>query len=317
MPSFNVVNYSLRPNKSIQRSLIFEGYKTLQEQLALDDILYIGFGSIWFSDFISAHKNLHIDRMISIESDDIGFRRAEFNKPFRCVDVKNDISTNVLREISENKSLRSVPWFVWLDYDGVLDESVVEDLRLVIENAPPNSALITTFNADNRNMKNYGKPKDRPERLKNLLGDVVPDDLSKEKCDGTQFAETLADLTSNFLKSSALQISRPGGFEAAFRVHYRDGADMVTVGGFLPNIGTKSTVRQIIESPQWPCLPKIAVTTPPLTLKESAILQAQLPRTKRLTRAAIRRLGFDLEEEQILAYEMYYKYYPAYAQITT
>jgi hypothetical protein len=35
MPSFDVVNYSLRPSKSIQRQLVFEGVRQLQGGLNL------------------------------------------------------------------------------------------------------------------------------------------------------------------------------------------------------------------------------------------------------------------------------------------
>ena len=60
MPSFDVVNYSLRPNKSIQRTIVFEAVSILQGWLRLENLLYIGFGSIWFTDFQLAHKFLRV-----------------------------------------------------------------------------------------------------------------------------------------------------------------------------------------------------------------------------------------------------------------
>ena len=62
MPSFNVVNYSLRPSKSIQRQVVFEGVRNLQSRLDAEDQMYVGFGSIWFTDFILAHKNARHSR---------------------------------------------------------------------------------------------------------------------------------------------------------------------------------------------------------------------------------------------------------------
>ena len=56
MDSFNIVNYSLRPSKSIQRQIIFDGVRTLQLNWAHDQAVYIGLGSVWFTDFIMAHK---------------------------------------------------------------------------------------------------------------------------------------------------------------------------------------------------------------------------------------------------------------------
>ena len=62
MRSFDAVNYSLRPSKTIQRQLVFEGVRMLQ--VALDPVkAYIGFGSIWFTDFVMAHK-IWVSKMI-------------------------------------------------------------------------------------------------------------------------------------------------------------------------------------------------------------------------------------------------------------
>lgn len=313
MPSFNVVNYSLRPNKGIQRSIVFEGLQTLQEQLGLRDCIYIGFGSIWFTDFVIAHKMLNISSMISIEANDIGCKRANFNRPFRTVQVEYGMSTEVLTKISLTEKLNYRHWIVWLDYDGALDETVVEDLRFVIENAPPNSVLITTFNA---NGNKYGRPKQRAERIRTILGEVVPEELSAQQCDDENIATTLAKYVGDFMTSSAIGISRPGGFEKTFSIQYRDGASMVTVGGVLPTIGAVTSVRHCTSDSAWGGCPSMPITAPLLTLKEAAILQAQLPRARPLNRKTIQKLGFDLEEDQIKAFERFYKYYPSFAQIS-
>lgn len=76
MASFDSVNYSLRPSKSVQRGLVFEGLRAVSNSVDLRNAVYIGFGSIWFTDFVMAHKVLNIDDMVSIEANEIGFRRA-------------------------------------------------------------------------------------------------------------------------------------------------------------------------------------------------------------------------------------------------
>ncbi len=314
MASFNVVNYSLRPSKSIQRSIIFEGCKQIQNSLGLTDIVYIGFGSIWFTDFITAHKSLNVNDMISIEANDIGFKRAEFNRPFKSISIFNELSSDALKEISKNEKYNKRPWIVWLDYDGCLDETAVEDLRYIIENAPPQSFLMTTFDAK---AHKYGKPRQRLERLSQLLGAVVPDECDPSDLSDDKMAETLTKLLTNFLVSTAARIVRPGGFVPCFSVTYQDGTPMATVGGVLPTLGTLPQLRQIVSENGWPGFLKQRISAPHLTLKEAATLQAQLPRRNKLSRKSIQRLGFDLEEEQISSFEKYYKYYPSYAQIST
>ena len=92
MSSTGAVNFSVRQNKAIERLLAFESLRRL---LMLNDDLdyvYVGLGSVWFVDFDMAHRELSIDTMISIEADDVVFRRAEFNKPFRTVEVIHGLS---------------------------------------------------------------------------------------------------------------------------------------------------------------------------------------------------------------------------------
>src|ERR1035441_6315346 len=180
MPSFDAINYSLRPSKSIQRQLVFSGVRILQSHLHLERLAYIGLGSIWFTDFVLAHKVLGVDDMVSMEHHDIGYQRAVFNAPYATVRVEHGYSYDILPTLYKDARLSGRPWMVWLDYDYDLNESVRDDLRSLVENVPENSVVLTTFNGLDRK---YGqRPADRPDRLKSLLGSAVPDDLAATAC---------------------------------------------------------------------------------------------------------------------------------------
>jgi hypothetical protein len=312
MASFDAVNYSLRPSKSIQRQLVFSGVRLLQDGLDLERLVYIGFGSIWFTDFVMAHKLLGVDDMVSIEGDEIGYRRARYNSPFATVRVFQGKSYDVLPSLYDDAVIKSRPWLVWMDYDYGLDETVRSDLRSLIENAPANSVLLVTFNGLE---SKYGKPPERPGRLREILGSVVPDDLAKEDCKDEAMQRTLAQLTTDYMKSVAADLSRPGGFVPAFRLLYRDGAPMVTVGGILPTKGAARVAVDMVARTSWPGIPPMPIVAPHLTIREASALQALLPSAARLTRETIQTLGFDLEDEQIAAFETYYRQYPSFAQI--
>jgi len=311
MSSFDSINYSLRPSKSIQRQLVFDGVRMLQVHLDLEALVYIGFGSIWFSDFVMAHKILAVNSMVSIESSEIGYRRAVYNAPYKIVRVEPGFSYDVLPKFFTDATLAH-PWMIWLDFDYELNESARDDIRSVIEKAPANSILLVTFNG--LDFK-YGSAKDRPERLRALLGAVVPDDLSKDACKDSQMQETIADLALGYMKSIAADIARPGGFVPAFRLVYKDGASMVTVGGILPAKGAARVATDVVNAQNWPCRPEKPIQAPHLTIREAACLQSKLPSVDRLTRAMVQELGFDLQDEQLEAFETYYRQYPAYAQI--
>jgi hypothetical protein len=311
MPSFDTVNYSLRPSKSIQRQLVFEGVRVLQGAVGPAQV-YIGFGSIWFTDFVMAHKVLSIDDMVSIESDEIGYRRAVFNSPYATVRVCQGFSSAVLPALYDDEAITRRPWMVWLDYDSEFDEAKRDDIRSIIENAPVNSILLVTFNGHEMR---YGHAPERPELLKRLFGSVVPDDLPKRSCRDDRMQETLADFTIDLMKSIAGELARPGGFIPAFRLIYKDTAPMVTVGGLLPSLGAVRTASGVISEANWPCRPEKPIAAPHLTIREAALLQSQLPCAERLSRVLVQRLGFDLEDDQIEAFERYYRQYPAFAQI--
>ena len=312
MPSFDVVNYSLRPNKSIQRQIAFHGMRTFQSRLDLGRMSYVGLGSIWFTDFVMAHKLLDIGQMVSIESDDIGYHRALFNKPYATVRVLHGRSSEVLHTLLEDRALNDLPWVVWLDYDGHFEEELKSDVRSVIERAPRNTILLVTFNGKDRR---YGRAKNRPGELRELFGDVVPDKLSISECRDTQMQDTLAELATNFMKCVASEAARPGGFIPGFRMIYKDTSAMVTVGGILPSEEKVMKAKEVVDSEDWRCRPGKRIVAPLLTMREAGALQTQLPRDHELSRSCVQCLGFDLESEQIEAFQGYYREYPSFAQI--
>lgn len=312
MASFDVVNYSLRPSKSIQRQLVFEGVLKLKSHMDLERQVYVGFGSIWFTDFVLAHRMLGIDDMVSIEANDVGYRRAVFNSPYATVRVRHGFSSEVLPTLYADEVVRGRPWLVWLDYDYQFDETLKTDILSIIENAPANSILLVTFNG--HEMK-YGAAPDRPERLRELFGASVPDDLSKNACREDRMQETLADLARDFMQSTANDLARPGGFIPAFRIVYRDNAPMVTVGGILPAKGAAAIAALVVNDQGWRCCPAKRIVAPHLTIREASVLQSRLPSPDRLDRDAVKALGFDLEDDQLEAFETYYRQYPSFAQI--
>lgn len=311
MSSFNLVNYSLRTNKSIQRSLVFEGARLLKHGLSLSRIGYVGFGSLWFTDFVTAHKALGIHHMYSMERDRVGYARAKFNQPFKTIHVQKGECSHLLPKFLLSKEGLARPWLIWLDYDVGLDGDIVDDLRQVIEKAPANSILVVTMNC-----RNLGKPNQRVARLKALLGGVVPDELDTSACQDELIQMTLLKILTDFLLSTGANAARPGGFVPAFRIAYQDGTPMITFGGVLPSKQNLTDAIRITRQTNWPGFVSKPVVVPPLTLREAASLQSQLPGDRRLTRRGVRALGFDLELEHVRSFEKFYRYYPFYAQIS-
>ncbi|ADG08961.1 hypothetical protein B7G68_02320 [Caulobacter segnis] len=315
MASFDTVNYSLRPNKAIQRQIVFDGLDQIDRVVPLRTSLYIGFGSVWFTDFILAHRRLGITDMISIENKAIGAARARFNAPFKSVKVEEGDSNAVLGNLANNEVLCSKQWIVWLDYDRSLSQEVLNDIVTVMTHASENSILLITINASPGSL---GKsPRVREAYIRGLLGDSVSQDYGASNFEAESIVETLSTSLRAYIIDKAVQLGRPGGYVPAFNMSYRDGAPMLTVGGVLPALGARPAIRATVNEPTWPGSPTIPIQAPPLTLKEVGALQRLLPAARPPSRAALRRLGFDLEEEQLAAYCEHYKRYPAFLQVVT
>lgn len=313
MASFDLVNYSLRPSKSIQRQIVFDGIRGIRTSLTLDEMVYIGLGSVWFTDFVMAHELLEIKDMVSMEKHDIGYSRARFNVPYATVQVRHGSVSEVMPSLYDDDSLMARPWVIWLDYDQEFDENLRAEVRTLVERAPADSVVLITIEGKE---SEYGKePDERISRLRQLFGDIVPDDLSKDACRGGKTPDTLANYLLDFFGAAAAAVARPGEFVPAFRIIYRDTATMITVGGVLAGQKKAAAARARVEGAEWRCQPASRIVAPHLTIREALALRAKLPTVGGLSRKMVNEVGFDLADEQIKVFETYYKEYPAYAEV--
>ncbi|MGH7989319.1 MAG: O-methyltransferase, partial [Limisphaerales bacterium] len=84
--SYRKIHYLLRPAKNVQRKMLCEAFQRLGKAKDVKEYRYVGFGSMYYGDFVLFHRILGIEHMTSIEHED-GAPRAEFNKPYSCIDV--------------------------------------------------------------------------------------------------------------------------------------------------------------------------------------------------------------------------------------
>ena len=89
-----------RPAKSVERKMLCEALKRLLNFSDLGKYKYIGFGSIFFSDFSLIHKSFGIKDMISIDNKEKDKERFKFNCPYKCVELQFGESNDILPIIS-------------------------------------------------------------------------------------------------------------------------------------------------------------------------------------------------------------------------
>lgn len=314
MASFDAVNYAIRPNKNVERKLVFSSLRELDRQFDLSGHRYIGLGSVWFVDFVLAHKSLGIADMVSIESDAIGHRRAEFNRPLSCIEVILGESSAVLPGIDYTDK----PSLLWLDYDSGIGGPVLQDIANILPILRPGSVFIVTLSAKKADLPSEdvnGEPMTPEQALREVAGDLVAPVLPPQRFRKTDYPKLIAEIVSNQFQSIALQTRGEKTWVEMFKIEYVDSTQMVTVGGFVSTPDTEEDARRVVDDERWRGIETAPIALPPLTLKEKIALDSLMPSTSPPTPQRVHQLGFALRSDQIDAYHRHYRDYPVFGEM--
>jgi len=232
MRSFDLINYAIRPNKTVERKIVFAGLAKLSRVFGLSRYRYIGFGAPWFVDFLMAHKILGMESMISIESSSLGFQRSTFNCPLACISPMEGLSTHVIPELGLEQS----PATVWFDYDLGIGGPVLADIELLMSKCALNSIVIVTIAAakDLLPTKDENEqPIDEEASLRRIAGDLVPTPLPPKRLQPSHYAQLLCQVLTNQFESAVVNSGRAAKFIKLFEIVYSDSKRMATVGGIV------------------------------------------------------------------------------------
>jgi hypothetical protein len=314
MPSFDAVNYAIRPNKTVERNIVFSGLVKLSRIVDLSAHQYVGLGSLWFVDFLMAHKALGIKSMISIEQSEIGYIRSEFNRPLACIKVVRGETTLVIPKLN----FESNPSIVWFDYDSSIGGPVIPDIAMLAARCAPNSILIVTINAkrDELPEKDEKDAEIDPETsLRRIAGDLVPTPLSPKALQRQNYPRLLCEVLANQLQNATVNSGRTESFIKLFDLVYSDGTPMVTIGGIIAAADKAGEIRKLVDSQGWEGIVPKSIAVPPLTVKEKLALDRMMPSPNPPTDAQMNEIGFQLKREQIDTYHRHYQHYPMFGEI--
>ena len=277
LPSFERVNYALRPAKNVERKMLVEAFRKLIGFAPPEEYRYVGFGATHFIDFALFHRQLEMGKMVSVEIHENKRRRVEFNRPFKCIELEFGSSNEVLPRLSWNE--RTI---AWLDYDYKLDSSVLTDAGFFSSRALSGSVLIITVDAEKED------PDGRVERLREAVGsDRVPHDVTRKvlaqewglaavsrRIVENAILETLAD------RNGPLATGKRMRYRQLFNFRYKDGARMATFGGvFYDEMDEKILEGCRFHELSFVCAGENAyvIEVPILTHREIIRLDSQLP----------------------------------------
>ncbi len=319
-PSYERVNYALRPNKAVARKILCEVFRRLVRFAPLREYAYVGFGSPFFSDFRLFHRALGMKTMVNIEREVDDEPRIRFNRPFGGIRCLFGPSAETLPKLRWAK--RAI---VWLDNDGSLDEDVLKDVRTVCARARSGSVLVLTFCAEWREEESGSPDWGRAlEELRTTFGQKTPteivldgttQELTAQTAGEGGFSRALARIALGEMERVCLDRSGGGRayrLERLLHFEYSDGTRMATVGGVI--LAEKDAA--LFEECDFAGLPltrrrdsdPYVLKLPLLTHREMRHLDQRIP----LRRANWKRIG--LKERSARSYEDLYRWYPAFAE---
>jgi hypothetical protein len=311
-PSFEKFNYLIRPSKQVERKLFIEALLRLSRNgMPIPQYTYLGFGSVYYADFVLFHKYLYIDKMICVEARPIP-KRMEFNKPFEFIRLRMKQVAEVIPELD-----RSEKYVVWLDYEQYLDQNVLRDTAGLLHVLAPGSVLIVTVDADPRLLEESEADEDCRDRRASDLVEMFQTELGKYRTGAVTRKDTsrtgLPRLFAAVMRNQfaeELGTRAPVQFHQLFNFKYSDGAQMLTVGGIVGADDVKATIAasgirllSFVTEGEDP----VKISVPPLTVREKHWLDQNLDPALRADR-----LAFEMSQEYLDNFRSYYRHYPTY-----
>lgn len=309
--SFRKINYQTRPAKYAERRMLRDLFRRTSSFGQSEDAQYVGFGSLWFADFILFHRSLGVRNMVSIEEASGASTRFNDNRPF-------DID---LMMESASKAIPKIDWgarqFVWLDYDSILTNSMLRDLSSVVSKVPTGSIVAITVNVTraaefSEDLDDGLSPVERFQE--NFADFNLPLELAEDDLVGHPFAEIVGrlvvDTGKQAVRARAGDDSQDFLFEKICSFRYSDGAPMITLVGIVFSEPT----RELYNRCGFGDLDFLAgqskdvtIDVPILTARECVSLDAQLPIANK------QKLKFgSIPEKDAKVYMRFYRHLPNY-----
>lgn len=284
--SFRRIDYSLRPAKHAERRMLCDLYRRVTPFGRIEDYVYVGFGSIWFSDFSLFHRSLGIKNMISIEQSATAEKRIEENKPFR-IPVIYSHSKDALPKLEWSKH-----HLLWLDYDDSLSLSMFYDMQTVASRAKSGTVLTVTVQCSKAPQvaeTESDTQTDAPNalsRFTTLFGrervpqETVEMDLYSWRLGQLSRKMLLQEIEAGLATRNSSSHKNQMQFKQICEIEYEDGAKMTTFVGIFYAPEDAHLLEQchfetldFLKNPLKP----IKINVPKLSVRELKKLESQLP----------------------------------------
>ena len=320
--------YHLRPNKYVDRALFIKCLEQLSRTINIKSHRYIGFGSYTFDDFKQIHDKLDISTMISLESDPIVFKRAQYNIPYKCIKIVNQTSTDYIAGGDWNNKKN----IIWLDYTDPSElAKQFNDIAALSNIVEKNDIIRVTFNA---HVSSLGTPHNtksdgsklsiqeyRFKKLKERIGEYIPADIEAADIVTSQYPIVILSSLKKMIQNLFMETQFDKRFLLPlFATIYKDGQTMVTFTGIvLEDHEQEEKIKTSFKKIPYVNFvwdnPSI-IDIPNLTVKEMLEINKLLP-SKSAQKQIEKKFNFVFKDTQreIESYISFYKYYPNFHNV--
>jgi hypothetical protein len=305
--SYLKVPYDLRPAKQVERRMLIDAFHRLASAgFPITDYQYTGFGSIYFVDFILFHKLLGINKLLSVEFDLRIEKRVRFNAPFRGINIEMSPIGDVIPTLAKDDK-----HILWLDFDNIIEREHLSAVAQAASDLSPGSILLVTVDVEH---PPGAGPADWRRHFESQVGDYLG-----EKNRNSDFSRAeLPALNGHIIEQAVKQglVGRSNvAFEPLFNFVYKDGHEMLTVGGMFVTPAERRRVRGSSLDETLYYRPTLSgepykIRVPKLTRKERLYLDRAMPCVD-----GWRPEDFELSEEDVSDYREIYRFCPAYAEL--
>lgn len=321
------IDYRLRLAKSVERRMLCSALQKLSVFYPLDMYRYIGFGAYYFSDFYLFHKELGIQKMLSIEKSrsEETVNRYNFNKPFKCIEIDFRDSNAVLPSLEWDD-----PTIIWLDYTSTINSNILSDVDTFFRNAESGSVFIITLQADSNSFDdNNQKDKKRIDVLREFVGinrlpREIENNMINNKGIPTVYRKILMKEIQNILyeRNSGGEKSK-FFFKQLFHFKYKDGIPMYTFGGLLIEEPKHLDLFEKIGFDKLPFVKNndelFEIDIPNLTIKEIKFLESIMPNGINNEGEIVNLLELfnknpSIPGKDILKFAKIYQYFPTFTE---
>lgn len=311
--SYEKVHYEFRPAKQVERRMLVDTFQSLMALgFPISEYKYVGFGSVYFIDFILFHRYLGIRRFLSVEKYDDIRKRIRFNRPFGCVEVGfGDIIEHVPRLSLD------VPHILWLDYDNVMDSDVLSCVKLAASQLCTGSILLVTIEVEPPGSPEEGLTRWNPRTWRRYFLDEGSDFIWPN-AKVREFTREALPKSNARLVDRAIARGLLGrgdvAFYPLFSFIYADTSRMLSLGGMIGTEGDGRLLRALDKGALEFLRTDLTgepyeIVVPRITRRERLYLDHNMPCKDKWTPK------FEMKAEDVEAYRRIYRYYPAYTEM--